>query len=78
MFASQRVTRFAATGLGLAALSTAATASAVTSPDDDFLAAISETKASPTTRRGWLSRMPSTCAAPSTTVPIRSTSATRS
>jgi hypothetical protein len=72
MFASHGVTRFAATGLGLAALSTAATASAVTSPDDDF-GARSATKPSPTTRRGWLSRMPSTCAAPSTTVPIRST-----
>jgi hypothetical protein len=45
MFAMHRVTRFVATaiaaaGLGLAALSTAATASALTSPDDDFLAAI--------------------------------------
>jgi hypothetical protein len=47
MFATHRVTKFvataiAATGLGLAALSTAATASALTSPDDDFLAAISD------------------------------------
>src|SRR5689334_785844 len=47
MFASHRATKFAATaiaatGLGLAALSAAANASAVTSPDDDFLAAISD------------------------------------
>lgn len=47
MFASPRVIRFAATaiataGLGLAAITTAGTASALTSPHDDFLAAISD------------------------------------
>jgi Protein of unknown function (DUF732) len=46
VFTSPRFTRFAATaiaaaGLGLAAITTAGTASALTSPDDDFLAAIS-------------------------------------
>jgi hypothetical protein len=47
VFATQRVTKFAATaiaavGLGLAGIATAGTASALTSVDDEFLAAISE------------------------------------
>ncbi len=47
MFATHRVTKFAATaiaatGLGLAALAGAGTASALTSVDDEFLSAISD------------------------------------
>ena len=79
MFARNGVTKFAGTAivagaLGLAAFATAGTAGAMSSVDDTFLSEISAEGIAYESARAR-SPLRTTCASPSTTAPIPSTSA---